>query len=209
LGTAAQTSAALLLYTTEGLLAAAGMLVSVVLAGVAAGLWAGWPGGRGRAGWRWVLAVLSFGLAAVFAALWDATPGLRAAAVGRVLPAPAAYAAGALRAALTAGGARGHDGGSAAAGVALGMLLGAAAGVVLAAGTRSPHFDPGPVLLGCGLAATGGAALHAALGPETDGGGGVMQGKVVLITGVGRRGQVGYALAEAFLAEGARLVVTS
>jgi len=36
-----------------------------------------------------------------------------------------------------------------------------------------------------------------------------MQGKVVLITGVGRRGQVGFALAEAFLAEGARLVVTS
>ena len=214
LGTAAQTSAALLLYTTEGLLAAAGMLVSVVLAGVAAGLWAGWPGGWGRAGWRWVLAVLSFGLAAVFAALWDATPGLRAAAVGRgaavlLLLAHPAYAAGSLLAALTAGGARGHDGGSAAAGVALGMLLGAAAGVVLAAGTLIPHFDPGPVLLGCGLAATGGAALHAALGPETDGGGGVMQGKVVLITGVGRRGQVGYALAEAFLAEGARLVVTS
>lgn len=213
LGTAAQTGAALLLYTTEGLLAAAGLLVSVVLAGVAAGLWAGWPGGRGRAGGRWVLAVLAFALAAVFATAWGASPGLRAAAVGRgaavlLLLAHPSYAAGSLLAALTARGAPGRDGASGA-GVTLGMLLGAAAGVVLAAATLIPNFNPGTVLLGCGVAATGGAALDALLGPEPADEGGAMRGKVVLITGVGRRGQVGFALAQAFLAEGARLVVTS
>jgi len=160
-----------------------------------------------------VLAVLSFAVAAVFATVWSASPGLRAAAAGRgaavlLLLAHPAYAAGSLLAALTARGAPGRDGGGGA-GVALGMLLGVAAGVALAAATLIPNFNPGTVLLGCGVAATGGAALDAVLGPGPAGEGGAMQGKVVLVTGVGSRGQVGYAIAEAFLAEGARLVVTS
>src|SRR5690606_22927257 len=119
-----------------------------------------------------------------------------------------AYAAGSLLAALTPRGAPGRDGGSGT-GVALGMLLGVAAGVALAAATLIPNFNPGTVLLGCGVVATGGAALDAVLGPGPAGEGGAMQGKVALITGGGSRGQVGFAIAEAFLAEGARLVVTS
>lgn len=210
LGAAAQTGAALLLYTTRGLLAAAGLLVAVALAGVAAGLWAGWPGGRGRAGGRWVLSVLSFALAAVFATVWNASPGLREAAAGRgaavlLLLAHPAYAAGSLLAALTARGAPGGGG----AGVAVGTLLGVAAGVVLAATELIPNLEPGTVLLGCGVVATGAAALDALLAPGPAEGGTAMQGRVVLITGVGNKGQVGWALAEAFLAEGARLVVTS
>src|SRR5690606_32498647 len=162
---------------------------------------------------RWVLAVLSFAVAAVFATVWSASPGLRAAAAGRgaavlLLLAHPAYAAGSLLAALPArgapggdggggpgvalgmalgvGGGRGRDGGGGA-GVALGMLLGVAAGVALAAATLIPNFNPGTVLLGCGVAATGGAALDAVLGPGPAGEGGAMQGKVVLITGVGSR----------------------
>lgn len=36
-----------------------------------------------------------------------------------------------------------------------------------------------------------------------------MRGKVVIVTGVGARGQVGYALAQTFLEQGCRLVVTA
>jgi NAD(P)-dependent dehydrogenase (short-subunit alcohol dehydrogenase family) len=208
LGAAAQTGAALLLYTTAGLLSAAGLLVGVVLAGVAAGLWAGRPG-PGRAGLRWVLCVLAFALAAVFATIWTGSPGLRAAAAGRgaavlLLLAHPAYASGSLLAALGRGG-RAQVGAE----LAIGVLAGGAVGVVVAASTLIPHFSPGTVLLGCGVAASAGAALHAwhaPRGPEREGR--EMQGKVVLITGVGKKGQMGWALAEAFLAEGARLVVT-
>ncbi|HEX7091110.1 MAG TPA: SDR family NAD(P)-dependent oxidoreductase [Longimicrobiales bacterium] len=208
LAAAAQTGAALLLYTTAGLLSAAGSLVGVVLAGVAAGLWAGRPapGGAGR---RWVLCVLAFALAAVFAVAWTGSPGLRAAAAGRgaavlLLLAFPAYASGSLLAAL------GRDGrGQAGADLAAGVLAGGGAGVVLAASTLIPHFSPGTVLLGCGVLTAAGAALHAGRAPHgpsrerRD-----MQARVVLITGVGNKGQMGWALAEAFLAEGARLVVT-
>ncbi|HEY8468426.1 MAG TPA: SDR family NAD(P)-dependent oxidoreductase [Longimicrobiales bacterium] len=208
LGAAAQTGAALLLYTTAGLLSSAGLLVGVVLAGVAAGLWAGRPA-SGRAGLRWALCVLAFALAAVFATIWTGSPGLRAAAAGRgaavlLLLAHPAYASGSLLAALGRAG-RGRVGAE----LAIGVLAGGAVGVVLAASTLIPHFSPGTVLLGCGVAASAGAALHAwhaPRGPAREGT--EMQGKVVLITGVGNKGQMGWALAEAFLAEGARVVVT-
>jgi 3-oxoacyl-[acyl-carrier protein] reductase len=208
LGAAAQTGAALLLYTTAGLLSAAGLLVGVVLAGLAAGLWAGGPAPE-LVGRRWVHCVAAFALAAVFATLWTETPGVRAAAAGRgaavlLLLAHPAYASGSLLAALGGGG-RGPVG----ADVATGVLAGGAAGVVLAASTLIPHFGPGIVLLGCGVAAAAGAALHAWHAPRVPAGGGTeMQGKVVLITGVAKKGQMGWALAEAFLAAGARLVVT-
>lgn len=103
-------------------------------------------------------------------------------------------------------GQRGRGGGRAA-GVAVPAVLGAALGTAMAASWLIPAYPPGPVFLGLALLLAGVGSLEMAL--TTDPREGAMSDRVVIVTGVGDRGQVGYAVAEAFVERGARVLVTS
>lgn len=216
LGVGVEAGGALLLYAGGGALRGVGLLAAFTLAALAAGLWAGAPR-DGRADstdptgapapptrWRWLGAVAAFLLAAVFAAVWMEVDAMRAAALGRALAvvfflAGPAYALGMLLAALA----------TRSAGVAVAALGGAALGVLGAAVLLIPEVSPAPLLFS-------GSAVLAVAGiwevrpeeknPEPRGGS--MRGKIVIVTGVGARGQVGYAVARALLDAGARVVVT-
>lgn len=211
-GTAA--GAALLLYTGRGFLSTAGFLIAVSIAAVAGGLWVGAPDVSAaravpsRARWAW--AVIAFLVAGAFVLFWNSRPTLRSLAVGGALAvlfvlAEPAYAAGSLIAALDARSRTSR----AFAGSAVAALLGGAAGVLLAATMLIPNFAAPGIYFGA-------AALLVITGtiestrPARAGGkdGHSMRDAVVIITGVSDRGQVGYAVAERFLAAGARLVIT-
>ena len=214
-GTAA--GAALLLYTGQGFLATAGFLIGVTIAATAAGVWVGVPDAnalRRRAEPtrpRWIWTILAFSAAGVFTALWDRLDPLRdhplggALAVLLILAEPA-YAAATLIAALQWRDASAPGKPNRA---AVAMLLGVAAGVVVATTTLIPRVDPPGIYLGAAtLLAIFGAIEATRPGTfkreESD-----MNGKAVLITGVGDRGQVGFALARRFLDAGARTFITS
>ncbi|MBI4409262.1 MAG: hypothetical protein HY561_06110, partial [Gemmatimonadetes bacterium] len=205
----AEAGAALLLYTERGLLSSIGFLLAVVLAAFAAGIWAGFPADRpARA--RWLAAVVAFTIAAVFAEIWSGVQAVRIAGWGRALAvlfllAQPAYASGALMAALAAGAAARDDGHAR---LAVGALLGAAGGVLLAAVALIPHFDAGTVFLGCAVALAAAGLWDTRTAGLARPGSGSMRGKVAIVTGVGGRGQVGYALAEALLDDGARVVIS-
>ena len=193
---------ALLLYSGDGFLASAGLLAGAALAGVAVGVWAGTPPAgevaQRRIAWRWMLAILALVVASFAATAWLRIPALQTSRLGPplgmvVFLAEPAYALGALLMAL------------AWRGVAVPALLGGAAGVALAAGWLIPALPPGPVFLGAALLLAAAGSVHlTGAGGATEA---AMSGSVVLITGVGGRGQVGYALAEAFRGRGARVVV--
>jgi NAD(P)-dependent dehydrogenase (short-subunit alcohol dehydrogenase family) len=216
-GTAA--GAALLLFTGRGFLATAGFLIGVTLAAVAAGVWVGVPDPRAllrrpeptRA--RWIWTILAFSTAGVFTALWDRLAALRehpfggALAVLLVLAEPA-YAAATLVVALQwrdAADPRSPDNRT-----AVIMILGAAVGVVVATTTLIPRFDPPGIYLGAATLLAIFGAIEAtrahASGPREPSS---MHDRAVLITGVGDRGQVGFALARRFLAAGARVLITN
>ncbi len=222
LGVTAMAGGALLLYMGERFLSSAGFLMAVGLVSVAAGLWVGapegpLPGHRRMLG-RWMLAVAAVVLASFVATLWLAVPGFQLSPLGPpvavvFLLAEPLYALGALLAALEArrrGWAdfprtsynpvrrRGL-------GVALPALVGSAGGVLVTAHWLIPVLPPGPVLLGTALllALVGTVEMTVADGKEER-----MGELVVVVSGVGGRGQVGYAVAEAFRERGARLVVT-
>jgi NAD(P)-dependent dehydrogenase (short-subunit alcohol dehydrogenase family) len=200
LGAVATGGAALLIYTERGFLATTGFVVALIIASAAAGIWvSGGSESDGRGPWS--AAILAFGVAAAFAAAWLARPGLREAALGGplavlfILAAPA-YTGGLLLARLSQ---RPHAQAAAAlAGVALGVLVAATWGI--------PRFDAPFLLLG----ASGILAFAALFDPR-----GAYRARsepmnppIALITGVGNAGQVGYAIAEAFIRSGARVVVT-
>lgn len=198
LGAGASAAAALLLYQGRGLLAALGVLIALVLAVFAAGLWAGATAPRRTL--RWTALVLAFAAAAVYAAFRVHDPteafGVGGLAPGAlVLLALPAYAAGLVFAGL----------GRAAGIVAPAGATGAAAGVALGTAVLIPAFDPELVFAGCAAL----IALGAAIDPQLDDGGArqTMQGRVVLVTGVGARGQLGFALARVFADAGAAVAV--
>jgi 3-oxoacyl-[acyl-carrier protein] reductase len=213
LGATAAAGTALLLYTGQGFLRAAGLLVSSTIMAVAAGVWAGGPDPR-QAGTpvqsrgRWVLLIVSLLAGGVFAALWGMRAPLRGLAVGGALAvllvlALPAYAAGALLAAL-----HGRErmtlreaaGGS----VAAMSLAGAAIGVLLATTVLIQNLEAyGIYYAGAGL-----LTLASMLEWHRMTGGRDMTDHVSIITGVGDDGQVGYVVARRFLDAGARVVVT-
>lgn len=200
LGAATMAGAALLLVAGEGALATAGFLLALALGSVAAALWVGEAAERpARSRGRWFGAVAVFVVAAIFAELWGGAGGAGSALAVLFLLAAPAYAVASLLAALSTRGA----------GVPVAALAGAAVGVLAAALLLIPKLDPEQLFLGGAtlLLAAGWVEIRWAAPPARREGGG-MRGKVVLITGVGGRGQVGYALAEAFLAEGARVAIT-
>jgi NAD(P)-dependent dehydrogenase (short-subunit alcohol dehydrogenase family) len=223
LGASGLAAGTLLLWQGEGFLSSAGFLIAVGILSSAAGVWVGGPDrpvpGHRRMIARWMLAVGALVVASFVATFWLTSPALQASALGPpvavvLLLAEPAYAAGALLAALEAR-RRGwladrwfalRARGRRAVGVAVPTMVGAAFGIALAAAWLIPAFPPGPVFLGLALVLTAAGSLEMGLAAEPKEG--VMSDRVAIVTGVGRRGQVGFAVAEAFRQQGARIVVT-
>jgi NAD(P)-dependent dehydrogenase (short-subunit alcohol dehydrogenase family) len=143
----------------------------------------------------------AFAVAGVFAALWSVNVMLRESAWGGALAvllvlAEPAYMAGSLLAVLAL-----RPGAPAAL-----SLAGAGLGVLAAATVLIPNFDASAIYL------SGATAIFLATlvrsGSDPFGGLG-MKGKVVIVTGVGARGQLGYALAERFLRAGASVIASA
>ncbi|MBX6363559.1 MAG: SDR family oxidoreductase [Gemmatimonadetes bacterium] len=208
LGVAVVVGAALLLYAAGGFLTTAGFLIAATLGALAAGLWAGGPDAGDDAGMlarrRWTIAIASLLAAALYAPFWSASATLRGSGLGRVvavllLLAEPAYAIGGLLVILgLRPGARG--------GAAVPAVLGAALGTLAGSALLVPKAEAGAVLAGtAGVLALAGLWETRARGAEERRG--PMRGRVAVVTGVGARGQVGYAVAEALLAAGARVVV--
>jgi NAD(P)-dependent dehydrogenase (short-subunit alcohol dehydrogenase family) len=221
LGVAAAAGTALLLYTGQGFLRAAGLLVSSTIMAVAAGVWAGAPeptDGRIGSRGRWVAVIIALLTAGAFSALWNARPALREAASGGALSvlliiALPAYTAGALLVALNARAqvARGSGvGGSGVggSGVAAVAVAGTAIGVLLATTFMIQMLEPWGIYYGAAGVLTLVSFLEAGGGSAARTGAADMHGKVALITGVGHAGQLGFTIAQAFRAAGARLIVT-
>jgi NAD(P)-dependent dehydrogenase (short-subunit alcohol dehydrogenase family) len=224
LGAGGLAAGALLLYGDDGFLATAGLLMAFAVGSVAGGLWVGAPDrpapGHRRILGRWMFAIAAMVVASFVATFWLRSPEIQASRWGPpvavvLLLAEPAYAIGALLAGLEARrrawlGARWFAvrsaGGAGPGGVAVPALLGVAVGVALAAGWLVPAFPPGPVFLGLALLLTLAGSLEMGLATEPKEG--IMSDRVVIVTGVGGRGQVGFAVAEAFVEQGARVVVT-
>lgn len=225
LGAGATAAEALLLYGDDGFLSAAGLQIAFVLAAAAAGLWVGAPDGpvpgHRRVLGRWMFAIAAMVVASFVATLWLRSPALQASRWGPALAvvlllAEPGYAIGALLSGLEARrraflgqrwfALRTTRAGSRAAGVAVPALLGTGVGVAVAAAWLIPTFPPGPVFLGLALLLTLAGSLEMGLAVEPKEG--TMSDRVVIVTGVGGRGQVGYAVAETLVEQGARVVVT-
>jgi NAD(P)-dependent dehydrogenase (short-subunit alcohol dehydrogenase family) len=203
----------------QGFLATAGFLVGVTLAALAAGIWVGVPEPGGAPGGgvptraRWTWTVIAFAAAWLFALVWEWVLPLRDEPFGGALAvllmlAEPAYAAAALLIALQSRDAaepRRADNR-----IAVLMILGAAVGIVLATALLIPRIAAPGIYLGAAtlLGVFGAIESTRPLNPPRSERSS-MNGKVVLITGVGDRGQVGYALAARCLAAGARVVVTN
>lgn len=211
---------ALLLYTGQGFIRAAGLLVSSTIMAVAAGVWAGVPeaptaasGHRRRpvSRYRWIAVILAMLAGGAFAAVWAGSPVVREHAAGGaiavllVLALPA-YATGSLLASLNAGLTRVRGG--AGGGVAAGALAGAAIGVLVATGTLIQTMEPSGIYYAAAAVLALGALFDRGAGGETRTGGTDMTGHIALITGVGARGQLGYTVARAFLDAGATVTIT-
>jgi NAD(P)-dependent dehydrogenase (short-subunit alcohol dehydrogenase family) len=221
LGATAAAGNALLLYTGQGFLRAAGLLVASTVMAVAAGVWAGAPEADGEptaaSTARWAAVVIALLAGGAFTALWGARPGLREMAAGGafavllILALPA-YAAGSLLAGLYGREAATAGAGSAAAdgsGVAAGALAGAAIGVLLATTGLIQRLEPWGIYHGAAALLTLAAVANWRTAPRAPRHHGIdMRDHVVIITGVGERGQLGYTLATRFAAAGARLAIT-
>lgn len=215
---------ALLLYTGQGFIRAAGLLVSSTIMAVAAGVWAGVPeaprgvfGRRHRPAsrYRWIALILAMLAGGAFAAVWAGSPAIREHAAGGaiavllVLALPA-YATGSLLTALGAGctGAPGSPRGVSGGGVAAGALAGAAIGVLVATGMLIQTMEPSGIYYAAAAVLAFGALFDRGADGETRTGGMDMTGHIALITGVGARGQLGYTVARAFLDAGAIVTIT-
>ncbi|HET9985997.1 MAG TPA: SDR family NAD(P)-dependent oxidoreductase [Longimicrobiales bacterium] len=208
LGVTLVVGAALLLYAAGGFLTTAGFLIAATLGALAAGLWAGGPDPDDDPGTlarrRWAVAVAALFAAALYAPFWNASATLRGSGFGRIvavllLLAEPAYAVGGLFVVLNL-----RPGGRG--GAAVPAVLGAALGILAGSALLIPKAEAGTVLAAtAGVLALAGVWETRARGSEERSG--AMQGRVAVVTGVGARGQVGYAVAEALLAAGARVVV--
>lgn len=211
LGAAASAGTALLLYTGQGFLRAAGLLVSSTLMAIAAGLWAGAPEPGSarmvRTRVRWLGFIVALIAGGMLTALWGARPPLRELAWGGALSVLLAlalpgYAGGALLAGLHA-----RDRSVGAGAVAAAAVAGSAFGILLAATVLIPNLEPYGVYYG-------GAVLLALVSILDRGGAGGtgdvhMTNSVVIVTGAADRGQLGYVIARRFLDAGARVVISA
>lgn len=217
MGIVALSGGTLVLYTGDGLLGAAAFLLALGVAATAAGVWVGLrEGGRTDSRVRWTGAVVAFAAAAIFVELWLLARDFRTTTFGGLLAsvflvAEPGYVIGALLATLqTRAGRRdagGRPGRSAVLPPAVFGALGAALGVVAAAVVVVPQIRLGTAFLLVAIMVAAAGQLEARFGRGSEMEGRGMRGKVAVITGVGGRGQMGFALAEAFLRRGARVVV--
>ena len=212
--------ASLTLSSGAGLLRAAAFLLGVAAAGAGAAIWVHAPRAAPPSALRtrWTALVVAFAAAALFAEAWVFFPAVRAAFWGRIgavvlLVAEPAYALAALITALTVADAvalraRWGNGTGPRRGASLppatAALSGAAIGGLLAATWLIPRAPLGSALLGAAVlvAFAGVFDNRKRLELRVD-----LQDRVAIVTGVGGRGQVGYAVAESLLARGARVVV--
>jgi NAD(P)-dependent dehydrogenase (short-subunit alcohol dehydrogenase family) len=191
----------MLLYLAPRLLRTTGFLIALVLCSLAVGCWAGGDE-RADSRRRWVFLLLAYVAAGIYAVLWTTQATLRGSTLGGALAAlfliaQPAYTTGALLPTMRL----------AASGYAA-AFFGAGTGAALAAAFLIPSYDADVIFF-----ATATVLLVARLWYETAA---VplqtkafrvsLTGKTVLVTGVGAPGQVGFALARAFVAAGARVV---
>lgn len=155
---------------------------------------------------RWLWVILAFTAAGIFTAVWRSgtaeqriTGWVGALAVLFVLAEPA-YTSGALFSTLA----------ERVAGTAPFALFGAAIGSIVAALFLIPSLPPSVIFVGSALVLTTTALWDISQASRYSDRNNLpaMTNKVALITGVGQRGQVGYAVAERFIAAGARVGVT-
>lgn len=205
LGIALTVGTARLVYAGGGFLGATGMLVALTLAAVGAGAWGGDPSLNPQASprSRALLLALALAVGAAFAGLWrgavsdNAMSGAGALGAMLMLAAPA-YMAGSLFVSL---GMRGPS-------IAPLAVGGAAIGVLFASNAFVPFFQPwSALLLAGGIVGAVGPLAPRRMGSRR--GRHDMDGRVVIVTGVGDPGQVGYAVAQRLLAAGARVLITA
>ncbi|MEX1182467.1 MAG: SDR family oxidoreductase [Gemmatimonadota bacterium] len=221
LGATAAGGTALLLYTGQGFIRAAGLLVSSTVMAVAAGIWAGTPDaeaardGAGQVSMRarWTITIIMLIAAGLFAAFWSARAPFRSLALGGavavlLLLALPAYAAGSLLAGLQARD-RARLRRAAAGGIAPAAVAGAATGVLLATAVLIQNTAPEGIYYGAAVLLSLTSLLDRWRGPHHVRGEDEMLDHATIITGVGARGQLGYALAARFAQAGARVMVTS
>lgn len=219
-GAVALIGASLTLSAGIGLLRAAGFLLAIAAGAAAAAAWvhAGRAAPPSSLRARWTGVVVAFAVAALFAEAWQFVPALRAAFWGRLLAAvllvaEPTYAIAALVTALTVADATARRAGRTLGGAApragalppaSAALLGAAVGGLAAAAWLIPHAPLGSSMLGAAVVAAFAGVFdnRRRLETQVD-----MQDRVVIVTGVGGRGQVAYAVAESLLGRGARVVV--
>jgi NAD(P)-dependent dehydrogenase (short-subunit alcohol dehydrogenase family) len=192
----------MLLYFAPRLLQTTGFLIGLVLLSAALGIWSA-SGPATSARRRWLLLLIAYIAAAIYSTLWTTQPTLRQTTLGGALAtlfllAQPAYASGALLTALTFR-----------AGTAVAALLGAAIGAGLGAALLIPRYEADVIFFGMATVLLVARLWYeaAAVSSRDYNARVPMIGKTVLVTGVGHPGQVGYALAEAFIKAGARVVV--
>lgn len=213
LGSAVTVGTALLLYTGRRVLPTSGFLVALAVGALGAGTWVGGAdqGRTPRSRSRWVAAMVALALAAALAAARNAYPSLRTGQAGGALGvllllAVPAYVTGSLISVLQA---RETAAGRSAGAIGIAVLLGACLGILGAATVFIPNFDaPGVLLVAATVLALAGSWESGLATTVSESERANMKNRVVIVTGVGRRGQVGYVIAQRFLAGGARVVIT-
>ena len=202
---------ALLLYTGQGFLRAAGLLFSTTMLAIAAGVWAGAADEHDRpprSGARWIVLVLTLLLGGAATTAWSASAALRELALGGALAvlfilAVPAYTAGAVLSALHARLLPRRSGGTAPA-----ALGGAAIGALLTTMLLIQNFDAFAIYYGAAVLMLVVGLTEARAQPVAADEPTSMDYRVAIITGVSDRRQLGFALAQKFLAAHARVVIT-
>lgn len=200
LGASMLIGSTMLLYIAPRFLRTAGFLIALILGSTALGVWSG-ASGPVRFGRRWVFLLFALVSGGIYATLWTTQPYLRTLGIGGVLGvffllAQPAYAVGVLLAGL---------GGAA---TAVWALLGCAAGMVITPTLLIPRYDGDVIfLVMAGQLLVARIWHQLALGSTSSDAGAPMNGRTILITGVGDAGQLGYAIAQTFAEAGARVVV--
>jgi NAD(P)-dependent dehydrogenase (short-subunit alcohol dehydrogenase family) len=209
---------ALLLYTGQGFLRAAGLLVASSVMAVAAGVWAGAPEHDAgdspvRSRGRWIALIIALLAGGAFAAYWGSREPLRSVAIGGALAvlfvlALPAYAAGGLLSGLNA---RDHGARPAgeSSGVAAGTLAGTALGILIATTVLIQTLEPYGIYYGGAALLTLVSMLEARPIAHPRMRGVDMRDHVTIVTGAGDAGQLGFVIARRFLAAGARVVITA